>query len=54
MIIHFVIVAKKQTPLTDVSEMALLLSVELGYDLSLQVGGKSLVQPKLLPRPVGH
>ena len=28
--------------------------MEFGYDFSLQVGGEALIQPKLLPRPVGY
>ena len=40
--------------LTDVSEMSLLLSIEFSYDLPLQVSGEALVQPKLLPCPVGY
>lgn len=42
------------TSLTDVSEMTFLLSIEPGYNLSLQVGGESFIQPNLLPCPVGH
>jgi hypothetical protein len=40
--------------LTDISEVSLLFSTELGYNFSLQVSGETLVQPKLLPRPVGY
>ncbi len=40
--------------LTDISEMSLLFPTELGYNLSLQVSGETLVQPKFLPCPVGY